>query len=917
MTVTGDGAVAVEEPPEPPPATGGPAPARPRGKLAHEPALDGLRALAVLGVMLFHGGVSWMRGGFMGVDLFFTLSGFLITSILLADVHSKGRVDFGRFWSRRARRLLPALLALIAAVGIYSVLWAAPEQLEKIRGDSLAALFYVSNWRFIWSGQSYFDQFRAPSPLLHTWSLAIEEQYYLITPFLIAGLGFLLRKRVAVMAIVFSAMALISAGWMMYLQHVGADQSRIYYGTDTRVQSILVGAALAAWFAWMPYWNHEWLRRAFDVVGIGALVVVVYLWTRISEESHRLYQGGFLLSAVLVSVAIYAAVSPGRRITKTVLSIGVLTWIGTISYGLYLWHYPVFLVITRSRTTWITDGGLSGFWLLAVRFAATFAIAALSFYLLEKPIRYGKRIKSKTARWAVPVSFASVIAVVLATTMLASQSGGGSPPPFAIGKVPPRVSDVPAGATFTPKVLIVGDSVAYTMAKGLIQRADSLNLVVQDWSQLGCGMATQGENFTNGRWEPIADQCRTRDQDWQRAVDSFGPDVTGLMAGIWDVADHRENGVTYAFGTPESDQFLSEWLDRSIATLSSRGGKVALITTPYYQRTQDNLGAPVDKPENHPERIAHWNELLKAAHFRHLDQTDVIDLNGYLAPTGVYTSTLKGLKFQSDGVHFTDEGSRIVAEWLGPQLSAMVPRPVDAAGAAGQPPVSLALVGDSVAYSLGRGFEYLQGTGYPVTAVNGGRVGCGVIRGGSIRIASKTVDYAEQCGDWAVPWAQDFANKPQFGLILSGSWEMVDREVNGRTLRFPSPELDTLTRSELEAAIRFIRDQGSEPVLLTFPYIRLKENADGSEPKENDPTRVDHLNATIRSVATAEKVRVLDLNAKSSPGGKFTAKVDGVTVRDADGVHFTSEGSAWLAQWITDELAQVVKAESPPTTTAQ
>jgi peptidoglycan/LPS O-acetylase OafA/YrhL len=231
-----------------------------RARFGYQPALDGLRAVAVLGVLFYHGLVSWWRGGFLGVDVFFTLSGYLITTLLLMERDATSRIDLKGFWIRRARRLLPALFLVTAFVAAYGAFFAEPLELSSLRADSIASLFYVANWRFIFSGQSYFSALLAPSPVKHTWSLAIEEQWYLFWP-IVFTLGYKFTKfRARNWAIGLLGFAALSGLLMAVLYHPGSDPSRVYYGTDTRAQPLLLGAALAfalqgrdlrRWPAWL------------------------------------------------------------------------------------------------------------------------------------------------------------------------------------------------------------------------------------------------------------------------------------------------------------------------------------------------------------------------------------------------------------------------------------------------------------------------------------------------------------------------------------------------------------------------------------------------------------------------------------------------------------------------------------------
>ena len=222
--------------------------AEPSAPFAHQPALDGIRALAVLAVMFFHGGVSWAHAGFLGVDVFLVLSGFLITLLLFREISATHRIDVKAFWLRRARRLIPALVLVLIAVGIFGAFIAADDEALGLRGDLFGSLFYVQNWRLVWSGQPYFAQFGSPSPLRHMWSLAIEEQWYLLWPVAFFGLVRITRSRPRVIAIVIAVLAIASAILMTALFTPGGDASRIYYGTDTRAQALLAGAFLAVVF---------------------------------------------------------------------------------------------------------------------------------------------------------------------------------------------------------------------------------------------------------------------------------------------------------------------------------------------------------------------------------------------------------------------------------------------------------------------------------------------------------------------------------------------------------------------------------------------------------------------------------------------------------------------------------------------
>src|SRR5581483_257392 len=292
----------------------------------------------------------------------------------------RGRIELSAFWGRRARRLLPAVLLLVLVVALYSRTWAASAQLHELRWDGIATLGYVANWRLIFSHQSYFDLFSTPSPLRHMWSLAIEEQFYVLWPLIVFAALKIGRGRRTVLATFALAGIVASAVWMA-VHYSATDPSRVYYGTDTRAHSLLVGCVLAMLLerrGELSRRAHGALQIAGAVGAAGLLVAVV----TIHDTSRAMYHGGFLAYAVLVAVVVAAAVQTAWSPLRAVLSWSPLRWIGSISYGLYLWHWPAIVMLTPSRVH------AHGSVLHLVQLVATFAVATASFYLVERPIRY-------------------------------------------------------------------------------------------------------------------------------------------------------------------------------------------------------------------------------------------------------------------------------------------------------------------------------------------------------------------------------------------------------------------------------------------------------------------------------------------------------------------------------------------------
>ena len=357
------------------------------GSQRYVPGLDGLRALAVLAVIAYHVGLSWAPGGLLGVGVFFTLSGYLITDLLLSHQQATGSLGMLEFWRRRARRLLPALFVMLAIVaGWVALLQRA--QLPALRGAMAAAAGYVSNWWLIAQNSSYFARFGPPSPLGHLWSLAVEEQFYLVWPWLLllalrCTAGRPERSRRHLLTAGAAALTVASALAMAVLYHPGYDPTRVYDGTDTRAFALLIGAGLA--FASpsraMAAEVTVRRRRLLEGTGFAGLVIVGLLIWRTTQYSPFLYRGGLVLLSVATAAVVWAVSSPASTVGR-VLGAQPLRWLGVRSYGIYLWHYPI-IVLTTPGT------GAPGLARATVQVAASIAAAALSWRFIEEPIRRG------------------------------------------------------------------------------------------------------------------------------------------------------------------------------------------------------------------------------------------------------------------------------------------------------------------------------------------------------------------------------------------------------------------------------------------------------------------------------------------------------------------------------------------------
>ena len=487
-------------------------------RLGYIPALDGLRAVAVIAVLLYHADVPWWKGGFLGVDVFFVISGYLITCLLLADWANHSNLGLGRFWYRRARRLLPALFVMLAVVSLYAALF-LPDVLAQLRGEVLAAVFYVENWFLIFRDLSYFQAAGRPPLLQHVWSLAVEEQCYLLWPIiLLAALkvwgG---QKRRILLALL--AGVVVSTALMAILYHPFTDPSRPYYGTDTRAAALLLGAALA--FVWAPWKLQGRTGRnagmVLDVAAGVSAVVLLWMFHTVSFLDRGLWRGGFLVAAIVSAVLIAATVHPKAKVSASVLGLAVFRWIGVRAYGIYLWHWPIFMV-TRPHS----DIDLTGLPLLILRLVLTFGIAALSYHYLEEPIRHGAlerwwasykattgTRRSVANKWLAVGAAVTAVALLFVTVQMVGAEASGPPggfPKESSVLITPSTSTPPstiAGATTTAPpsglragyVTAVGDSVMLGSSDALKK---ILNTVIGAGSEVTVVDAAESRQYAAG-----------------------------------------------------------------------------------------------------------------------------------------------------------------------------------------------------------------------------------------------------------------------------------------------------------------------------------------------------------------------------------------------------------------------------------
>jgi peptidoglycan/LPS O-acetylase OafA/YrhL len=625
--------------------------------------------------MLFHGGVGWLPGGFLGVDAFFVLSGFLITSLLLHEYATTGRIMLGAFWLRRARRLLPALLVvLVFVVGAFPAVLPRVE-VDLLRTDAYAALTYWANWRMIYRGSgNYFTQTAAPSPLQHTWSLGIEEQFYLVWPLLLAGLLALRLRRYLLWVCLGAAAVSATLAAVLYNP---LDVNRAYQGTDTRAQALLIGCALAVLLSSRPVAAvRPKEKAALHLLAVVGLVVTAWLWTHASGAGALLYRGGLALGGLSLAAVLAHSVLLPQGPAARLLGVAPVVWLGRISYGLYLWHWPLFQYVNGDRT------GLTGPALLTTRLALTLAVATASFYLLEQPVR--------TGRWPLPLSRPGIRVGLRAAGLSGTAVVGATAAFIFIATTPPRVVVAPvaalpsvsaapsstvAGVTTPmrrpnrtpgdlPRIAFFGDSVSWTLGTYLPAYP---NVSVSVPAVQGCGIARLPDILELGTPHTNYPECPDWDALWQAGVTSADPDLAVVLLDRWELMDRRLGADYHHVGEPIYDAYLTVELERALSIVSSRGAYVVLLTAPYTHRAERPDGGLYD--EDQPERVDAWNRLLRSVAAQHPNTMTVIDLNARVCPGQKFTWDINGLQIRSDGLHFTPEGvQQWIAPWLMPQL---------------------------------------------------------------------------------------------------------------------------------------------------------------------------------------------------------------------------------------------------------
>jgi len=637
----------------------------------HLPALNGLRGLAVIGVFAYHLQIGWAKGGYLGVDLFFVLSGFLITTLLLEEWVRSERIDLAAFWGRRARRLLPALFLVVAALALYLVcnaLFGGPGangliDLSGMRGDAIATLLYVNNWHLIFAHQSYFAQFSTPSPLQHTWSLAIEEQFYLVWPLVLLVLLRYGRRGWRRLGLTVTVVLGVGSSVLMaVLFHPGVDPSRVYYGTDTRLFDLMAGATLAFLAAGRGQPSAR-ARQTLHWVGPVAAVVLAMFWVRAGTPgglpTNFMFEGGFLLCAALAGLVVADArlIEPGWFARG--LAWRPLHFVGTISYGIYLWHWPVIVYLNGTRT------GLSTWPLNLLRIAVTLLVSAASYYLVERPIRLAKW-RGGFRVWVAPLAgVLTAVAIVIATlpavadpsavagTTRIPSSGSLQAVPGAGGyaaQQPIRLAQAPSPAD-PLRVMVIGDSVMHDASYGItasLQATGEATVSTRTIDGFGLTTATSWPTSLPSLIRQTRAQLIVASWSW----DQYGPTTPNAL--------HQP--VQY-----------TALLRRAVATMLTPGNGVeGVIFTQFPQSGNLAAANPADTAAYNRERragVVAWNTIAEkmAAEFpgrvMYFPLADAVLLHGeysaWLPPEGDPGAPSRAwLRVRKlDSVHLCPEGS--------------------------------------------------------------------------------------------------------------------------------------------------------------------------------------------------------------------------------------------------------------------
>ena len=665
--------------------------------MGYQPGLDGLRAISVVAVVLFHAGFSWMHGGFFGVEVFFVVSGYLITSLLLDEREKQQRISLEQFWMRRARRLLPALGTMLAAVAVWVALFGSAEQQSTLKRDLPWSLFYVGNWGQILGSTPYFSS--ADPPLLrHLWSLAVEEQWYLAWPLVFVGAMTVGAGRLRSRGVAFVGTA-IAVMLATSLLHGHVSDNALYLSTITRSSGLLLGAGCAfVWRPWRSATPSQYRGRRLDPIGAGALTLLICIMSVASLQAGYVYQWLLPVVSILAMVVIAVVVYPASHGMRAVLAWRPLVEIGRRSYGIYLWHWPIFVIGHVYH---------SGSWpKFIIAMAVTAAISEACYRYVETPVRkgvVGKWLREqrqaigqgRVRRVRITSALGGGLAV-LVIGLFAFYVGvqhydaavGGAGAVFSIDPAAgqasaasvapaPGVPTAAVSATTLPvtpttaavlprRVVVVGDSQAHSLAINLPDGISS-TFSITDGSVEGCGVYDTGSVIsTRSSFTRSFANCEGWAAKWGSAAASDNAQVALVVIGAWDVFDVKLADRVLQFGTADADAYYLAHLQEGIDALKAAGSQVALLEVAC-MRPKDVKGAGVPAlPERgNDARTAHVNQLLRQA-----AAADPANVTFVAGPTQWCNDEAisTNLGYRWDGVHVYKPGANLIYETIAPAL---------------------------------------------------------------------------------------------------------------------------------------------------------------------------------------------------------------------------------------------------------
>jgi peptidoglycan/LPS O-acetylase OafA/YrhL len=646
-------------------------------RFAHIPALDGLRGLAVVAVVMYHFAPEIVPAGFLGVDIFLVLSGFLITSLALEEVDRTKSMSASGFFARRARRLLPASIATIVVVVIVARILDHGSVDSSLRGHAVAALTYIANWWSIAQQNSYQAAFGTESPLNHFWSLAVEEQFYLMFPLALIGTIALLKRRIGLhrlthIALVGAAVgAVASCALMWILRTPGSDPSRVYLGTDTRSQALFVGIAIACIIRLWPVNSLKAATRTvLTTAALVALAALVGIASTADFRSDWLYTGGFLLIAIATGIIVLALNGHDSIVTK-VLSFRWFRTLGLVSYGLYLWHWPIKVFVTGERLH-LSDDQAGRIELFVIRVALTAGATALSWYLIEQPFRRRKPASNDAATTTqlsrTGIGAIGLAALFVGVVWVAAAPSAPAQTDFSSKIAPSSVSTKNAEPPIS--LLWFGDSVAWTIGGGIVEFPwptgydspfDPTRIVIWNKGISECSfMQQQTKSF--GILRSGGGSCVGWETNWRDASASFSPDAIVWSGALRDTYDVLVNGTWVAFGSPEWIALYNAELDKAAAIATENGIPLVIVSQ------ADPKVLPDEKREDSltASNIGKFTQLRQIQREYALvnsDTTVSIDLNELLCAGGPCEElTPSGKTIRIDHLHYSTAGAAHIAQ---------------------------------------------------------------------------------------------------------------------------------------------------------------------------------------------------------------------------------------------------------------